>query len=35
MTFDERNLAFAFQEHQKDGNLSNFFRLDNPDRGDT
>ncbi len=33
-TFDERNLMFVFQEHQKAGNLSNFFRLDNPERDD-
>ena len=33
-TFDERNLAFHFQEHKKDGSLSNFFRLDSPERED-
>ena len=32
--FDERNLAFHFQEHKTDGSLSNFFRLDSPDRED-
>ena len=32
--FDERNLAFHFQEHKADGSLSNFFRLDSPDRED-
>jgi hypothetical protein len=32
--FDERNLVFHFQEHKKDGSLSNFFRLDSPDRED-
>ncbi len=31
-TFDERNLVFDFQEHQKAGNISNFYRLDNPER---
>ncbi len=31
-TFDERNLVFVYQEHLKNGNLSNFFRLDNPGR---
>jgi len=33
-TFDERNLVFVFQEHQKAGNQSNFFRFDNPRRED-
>jgi hypothetical protein len=33
-TFDNRDLAFIFQEHQKKGNQSNFFRLDNPHRED-
>lgn len=33
-SFDERNLVFLFQEHQTKGNMSNFFRLDNPDRED-
>jgi hypothetical protein len=32
--FDERNLVFLFQEHTSDGNQSNFFRLDNPERKD-
>ncbi len=30
--FDERELLFLFQEHLKNGNQSNFFRLDNPNR---
>ena len=30
--FDSRDLTFIFQEHLKDGRLSNFFRLDNPKR---
>ncbi len=29
-TFDRRKLAFVFQEHKKDGQMSNFFRLDSP-----
>jgi len=33
-TFEERNLVFIFQQHRSDGSQSNFFRLDNPDRGD-
>jgi hypothetical protein len=33
-TFDERGLNFIYQEHRKDGNQSNFFRLENPDRED-
>lgn len=33
-TFDERNLVFIYQEHRSDGKLSNFFRLDNPERED-
>jgi hypothetical protein len=33
-TFDERNLVFLFQEKLKNGNQSNFFRLDNPERED-
>ncbi|GAA2210942.1 hypothetical protein GCM10009850_064010 [Nonomuraea monospora] len=33
-TFDERGLNFIYQEHRKDGNPSNFFRLENPDRED-
>jgi hypothetical protein len=32
--FDARNLTFKFQEHKKDGNQSNFFQFDNPDRED-
>ncbi len=30
--FDERQLVFIFQEHKTDGQTSNFFRLDNPER---
>ncbi|MGE5222638.1 MAG: hypothetical protein ACM3PY_09380 [Omnitrophica WOR_2 bacterium] len=33
-TFDDRDLAFIYQEHMKDGSQSNFFRLDNPHRED-
>lgn len=33
-TFDDRNLVFLYQEHLKNGNQSNFFRLDNPERED-
>ena len=33
-TFDARDLVFIYQEHMKDGNESNFFRLDNPHRED-
>ena len=33
-TFDERNLNFIYQEHKTDGKMSNFFRLENPDRED-
>ncbi|HYZ16494.1 MAG TPA: hypothetical protein VE591_08840, partial [Candidatus Acidoferrum sp.] len=33
-TFDERNLVFIYQEHRSDGKLSNFFRLESPDRED-
>ncbi len=33
-TFDDRNLVFVYQEHMKNGNMSNFFRFDNPDRED-
>jgi hypothetical protein len=33
-TFDERGLNFIYQEHRSDGNESNFFRLENPDRED-
>lgn len=32
--FDERNLTFLFQEHLRNGNQSNFFRLENPERED-
>ncbi|WP_067970856.1 hypothetical protein [Nocardiopsis trehalosi] len=31
-TFDERGLRFIYQEHKKDGQTSNFFQLQNPDR---
>ncbi len=31
-TFDDRNLVFLFQEHQKAGNESNFFHLDSTER---
>ncbi|MEU5868147.1 hypothetical protein ABZ815_43740 [Nonomuraea sp. NPDC047529] len=33
-TFDQRKLSFIYQEHKKDGQQSNFFRLENPDRQD-
>ncbi|MEV5829674.1 hypothetical protein AB0L25_29320 [Spirillospora sp. NPDC052242] len=33
-TFDERELNFIYQEHKKDGAQSNFFRLENPGRGE-
>jgi hypothetical protein len=33
-TFDERKLNFIYQEHKADGSQSNFFRLENPGRGD-
>lgn len=33
-TFDERNLVMIFQENLKNGNQSNFFRFDNPERED-
>jgi hypothetical protein len=33
-TFDERQLVFLFQESKRDGQQSNFFRLDNPERED-
>ena len=29
-TFDEERLLFIFQEHLKQGNLSNFFRIESP-----
>jgi hypothetical protein len=32
--FDERNLNFIYQEHTTAGKVSNFFRLENPDRED-
>ncbi|HEX2915290.1 MAG TPA: hypothetical protein VH186_31285 [Chloroflexia bacterium] len=33
-TFDDRELVFIFQEHKRDGQQSNFFILDNPNRED-
>jgi hypothetical protein len=33
-TFDVRKLNFLYQEERKDGNQSNFFRLESPDRED-
>ncbi|GAB3651055.1 hypothetical protein [Glycomyces tarimensis] len=33
-TFDERGLNFLYQEETKDGEKSNFFRLENPSRED-
>lgn len=33
-TFDERGLNFIYQEHTTDGEQSNFFRLENPNRED-
>jgi hypothetical protein len=33
-TFDSRNLNFIYQEHRSDGKMSNFFRLENPERED-
>ncbi len=30
-TFDRRNLVFLFQEHKKDGSMSNFFKLNSPE----
>jgi hypothetical protein len=33
-TFDERSLNFLYQEERKDGQQSNFFRLENPGRED-
>jgi len=33
-TFDERQLVLLFQERKRDGQQSNFFRLDNPERED-
>jgi hypothetical protein len=32
--FDQRDLTFLFQEHLKNGNQSNFFKLDNKKRED-
>lgn len=31
-TFDERGLNFLYQEERKDGEQSNFFKLENPNR---
>ncbi len=31
-SFDERELVFLFQEHKTNGDQSNFFQLDNPER---
>lgn len=33
-SFDQRDLVFLYQEQLKNGNQSNFFRLDNPGRED-
>ena len=33
-TFDERRLNFIYQEERSDGQMSNFFRLESPDRED-
>lgn len=33
-TFDTRDLVFIYQEHLKNGNQSNFFRLESPHRED-
>src|SRR3954454_11985548 len=33
-TFDARKLNFIYQEQRSDGNQSNFFRLESPDRED-
>ncbi len=33
-TFDSRRLNFIYQEERSDGNQSNFFRLENPERED-
>ncbi|TQN43132.1 Rho termination factor-like protein [Blastococcus colisei] len=33
-TFDVRKLNFLYQDQRKDGNQSNFFRLESPDRED-
>ncbi len=32
--FEDRDLVFVFQEHKADGQQSNFFILDNPERED-
>jgi hypothetical protein len=32
--FEERQLVFIYQETTTDGNQSNFFRLDSPERED-
>jgi hypothetical protein len=32
--FDARKLLFIYQEHRRDGRMSNFFRLDNPEDDD-
>lgn len=32
--FEDRNLVFVFQQHKADGQQSNFFILDNPERED-
>jgi hypothetical protein len=31
-TFEDRDLVFLFQEHRRNGDTSNFFRLDSPER---
>jgi hypothetical protein len=33
-TFEQRHLVFLFQQTKTDGDQSNFFRLDSPDRED-
>jgi len=33
-TFDERRLVFVYQDRLKNGNQSNFFKLDSPERED-
>jgi hypothetical protein len=33
-TYQERELVFLFQEHRRNGEDSNFFRLDSPERED-
>jgi hypothetical protein len=33
-TFEQRDLVFVYQQQRRDGNQSNFFRLDNPRRED-